>query len=101
MTPPTPLTAYLAWAIIIVTGGLLALLDWRWRTRPLLGGLLVLGIVGGFVVTKVSPFDFVTGGYYMQGVIAFGASALALIGYVCVTLWQLIWRIRDHRSPGS
>jgi hypothetical protein len=62
MTPPAPLTAYLAWAVIIAVGGLLALVDWLWSTRPLPGLLLVIGAVGGFVVTKVNPFDFVTGG---------------------------------------
>lgn len=98
MTRATPLTAYLAWAIIIAIGGLLAFLDMRWKRRPLLGVLLIVGIVGGFVVTEVSPFDFVTGGYYMEGVIAFGASALALIGYVCVTLWRLTWCTLKRRS---
>lgn len=100
MAPPTPLTAYFVWAVIVAGGALLALADRRWVRRPLLGLVLAIGVVGGFVVTKMSRFDFVTGGYYLQGVLISAGSALALIGYVLATVWHFIrQRIRGRRPP--
>jgi hypothetical protein len=91
---------YFQWAVVVVAGVLCAFGDWRWIKRPVFGVLLVAGIVGGIIVTNVSPFNFATGGYYMEGVILAALSALALAGYVFAIVIQFIWRrVRGrHRS---
>jgi hypothetical protein len=100
MAPPNPLTAYVLWVALVAGGALLASADRRWGTRPLLGVVLVVGVVGGFVVTKISPFDFVTGGYYLQGALVSAGAALALIGYVLATVWHFTHQlIRGRRRP--
>jgi hypothetical protein len=51
------LTRYLVWAGAVVVGALLSVLD-RWIGRPLFGALLVAGIGGGLIMTRVSFFSF-------------------------------------------
>ena len=99
MTLSQDMTRYLLWTAVVVAGALLAIVDWRWTRRPVFRALLVTGIVGGIIVTNVSPFDFVTGGYYMEGVIISGGSALALAGYVFAIVVQFIWRRFSARDP--
>lgn len=80
-----------------MAGGVLAVVDWRWIRRPVCGALLVIGIVGGIIVTNVSPFTFGTGSYYMEGVLIAAGSALALAGYVLASIGQFARRrIRGH-----
>ena len=75
------LTPYVHWTAIVVIGALLVTVDRRWIGWPLLGGLLVAGVFTGFIITRVSPFSFGGGGHYMEGVLIFSGSALALAGY--------------------
>ena len=80
-----------------MAGGVLAVVDWRWIRRPVCGALLVIGIVGGIIVTNVSPFTFGTGSYYMEGVLITAGSALALAGYALAAIGQFArQRIRGH-----
>jgi hypothetical protein len=92
------LTRYLMWAGVVALGAILAALDRRLLGRPLLGLLLVAGLVGGFIVTTMSPFSFGGGSYYMEGVILSGASALALIGYALAILVALLAALLRHAS---
>ena len=86
------LTRYVIWAGIVAVGAGLAILDRRWIRRPLFAVLLLAGIVGGLIITKVSPFTFAGGDHYMEGVIVSAASALAMIGYVFAAVWQFARR---------
>ena len=52
------LTRYLVWGGVIAIGALLAVLDQRWIRRPLSAVLLVAGVIGGLIITRVSPFTF-------------------------------------------
>jgi hypothetical protein len=81
-------TRYAVWVGVVAIGALFAILDWRWIGRPLFGALLAAGVAGGIVITKVSPFDFSSGGYFMEGVLLSAGSALALVGYVIAAVWQ-------------
>jgi hypothetical protein len=76
------MTRYLVWVGAVVAGTVLAFIDWRWIRRPVFASFLVAGVVGGVIITKVSPFTFAGGDYYMDGVIVAAGSALALFGYV-------------------
>ncbi|MFO1166824.1 MAG: hypothetical protein U1E19_01725 [Rhodoblastus sp.] len=78
---------YLLWAIVIAIGFGLRALERRFTRRPFLGALLILGTVAGYLMTRFSPFNFATGGLYMEGVILAAASALAFSGYLAATLW--------------
>ena len=82
------LARYIIWAGIVAVGVGLAILDRRWIRWPLFAALLLAGIVGGIIITKISPFTFVGGDHYMEGVIVSAASALAMIGYVFAAAWQ-------------
>jgi len=86
------LTRYLVWTGIVIVGALLAIVDRRQIGRPLLGILLVAGIVAGFVIEAVSPFGFGTGSHYMEGVLVSAGSALAAIGYLGVVAWRFLCR---------
>ncbi len=86
------LTRYSIWAAVVAIGILLAVLDRRWIRRPLFALLLVAGIVGGIITTKVSPFTFAGGDHYMEGVIVSAGSALALVGYIFAAVWQFARR---------
>ena len=91
------LTRYFVWAAVVMAGGVLTIVDWRWIKRPVCGALLVIGIVGGIIVTNVSPFTSGTGSYYMEGVLIAAGSALALAGYVLAAVGRFVCRrIRDH-----
>src|SRR6476659_8136832 len=68
---------YIIWAGIIAVGIGLAVLDRRWIGWPLFAALLLAGIVGGIITTKVSPFTFAGGDHSMERVIVSAASALA------------------------
>lgn len=92
------LIRYIIWAGIVALGILLAILDRRWIRRPLFALLLVAGIVGGIITTKVSPFTFAGGDHYMEGVIVSAGSALALVGYVFAAIWQ--YARRRLSGPG-
>jgi hypothetical protein len=83
---------YLIGAGVVAIGIVLAVIDWRRIGWPLFGGLLVLGIAGGFVTTQVSPFTFAGGDYYFQGLIISVGSALALAGYIPATIWHFARR---------
>jgi hypothetical protein len=82
MKLPSDLSRYVVWAGVVVVGAILAVVDRRWVSFPLFGLLLVAGVGGGLIITRVSPFSFGGGSYYMEGVIISGGSALALAGYV-------------------
>ena len=99
MTLSSDMTRYLVWAGVVVAGTLLAIVDWRWIKRPVFGLLLVAAVIGGIVLTKVSPFDFATGGYFMEGVLMSAGSALALVGYVSATIAQFVCRRIGDRGP--
>jgi hypothetical protein len=47
------LTRYLVWGGVIAIGALLAVLDRRWIRRPLFAVLLVAGVIGGLIITRV------------------------------------------------
>lgn len=80
-----------------MAGAVLTVVDWRWIRRPVCGALLIAGIIGGIIVTNVSPFTFGTGSYYMEGVLISAGSALALVGYVLAAVGQFVCRrIRRH-----
>jgi hypothetical protein len=84
------LTRYLVWMGVIALGAVVAVIDRRWIGRPVLGVLLVAGVAGGFMITKVSPFSFGGGDRYMQGVLLSAGAAMALIGYIFAAVWQLL-----------
>ena len=94
------LTRHLVWAGIIAIGTLLAALDRRWIGRPLFGVLLATGVVGGLIITRVSPFSFGGGSHYMEGVIISAGLALAALGYVLAVFWQFARRrLGGHGRP--
>ncbi|MDR3467397.1 MAG: hypothetical protein P4M07_15810 [Xanthobacteraceae bacterium] len=101
MNPPVDITRYFVWAAVVMVGAVLAMVDWRWIRRPALGLLLLAGVVGGAVLTYLSPFDFVTGGYYMVGVIISAGSALALAGYGVVVIGWFAARCVSPRPPAG
>jgi hypothetical protein len=88
------------WAAVVAIGALLSVVDRRWIRWPVLGMLLAAGVVGGLVVTRISPFTFSGGDHFMEGVILSAGSALALAGYLLATLWQLARRHLGGRSRG-
>jgi hypothetical protein len=91
---------YVVWAGIVVIGAQLAVLDSRWIRWPLCGVLLVAGVGGGFITTRVSPFNLGGGDYYMDGVIVSAGSVLALIGYVLAFISQFVrLRLGGHGRP--
>jgi len=81
-------------------GALLAYLDRTWLRRPVFLALLVLTAIAGYIVTLVSPFNFVDGGYYMLGGIAVYVAVTAGAGYVvaAAALWLNAF-IRGGRKP--
>lgn len=93
------MTRYFVWAGVVVAGALLAVIDWRWIGRPVLGALLVAGVAGGIVVTNGSPFTFAGGDYYMEGVIVSAGSALALVGYIFAVFGRFAWRRIGSHDP--
>jgi hypothetical protein len=99
MAPSADTTRYLVGAGVVGLGALLGWVDWRWIRRPVFGVLLIAGVVGGIVITNVSPFDFATGGYYMEGVLISGGSALALAGYLVAAVGQFAYRRFGGRGP--
>ena len=84
------LTRYLVWMGVIAFGAVLAAIDRRWIRRPVFAFLLVAGVAGGFIITKVSPFSFGGGDHYMEGVLLSAGAALALIGYVFAAVCQFV-----------
>jgi hypothetical protein len=88
---------YLAWGGAVVLGGAMAVVDRNVFRLWFFAFLLAAGIIGGLVVTTVSPFSFGSTSYYMHGIILSGGSALALSGYVLVRAVSGIWRsLRRH-----
>jgi hypothetical protein len=85
-------TRYLVWTGVLAIGAVLAVVDRRLIGWPACGALLVTGIVGGLIITRMSPFSFGGGDHYMEGVIISAGSALAAIGYVLATVWQFARR---------
>ncbi len=83
---------YLIWGGVMAAGALLAVLDWRWIGLPLFAVLLVAGVIGGLIITEVSPFTFAGGDHYMEGLILAAGSALALAGYALAVVWLLVRR---------
>jgi hypothetical protein len=83
------------WGGVMLVGAGLGALDWRWR-RPVFGALLAAGVLGGWTITKASPFTFSGGDHFMEGVILWAASGLALAGYALSGAARLIalWRSR-------
>jgi hypothetical protein len=79
---PWELPPYLVYALLALLGAGLAALDRRWTGWPVCGALAAAGVLGGYALTRASPFTFAGGDYYMEGVILAFASALALGGYV-------------------
>jgi hypothetical protein len=92
------LTRYFAWAGIVAIGALLAVLDRRWVGWPVFGALLIAGVAGGLIMTRMSPFSFGGGSYFMEGVIISAGSALALVGYVLAAAWQFARRCLAGRG---
>jgi hypothetical protein len=92
------LTRYITWAGATAIGVLLAVLDRRWVGRPLFGVLLVAGVIGGLIITRVSPFTFSGGDHFMEGVIIAAGSALALTGYVLAFVWRFTRQLLGHRG---
>ena len=88
---PPDTMRYIVWACAVVLGAILAVVDRRMIGRWVFGCLLVAGIVGGLLVTVVSPFTFGGTSYCMEGVIVAGGSALALIGYGVAALCGFVW----------
>jgi hypothetical protein len=84
------LTRYLVWGGGIAIGALLAVPDRRRIRRPLFAVLLVAGVIGGLIITRVSPFTFGGGDHYMEGVILSAGSALALAGYALAVVWRFV-----------
>ena len=84
------LMRYLVWGGVIAIGALLSVLDRRWIRRPLFAVLLVAGVIGGLIITRVSPFTFGGGDHYMEGVILSAGSALALAGYALAVVWRFV-----------
>ena len=84
------LMRYLIWGGVIAIGALFAVLDRRWIRRPLFAVLLVAGVIGGLIITRVSPFTFGGGDHYMEGVILSAGSALALAGYALAVVWGFV-----------
>ena len=93
------LARYFMWAGVVVAGALLAVVDRRQIRRPVLGVLLVIGVVAGFIIEQVSPFSFGGGSHYMEGVLVSAGSALALIGYGFAVVWQFVWKSIGGRRP--
>jgi hypothetical protein len=91
---------YVVWGGVMAVGALLAVLDWRWIGLPLFAVLLVAGVIGGLIITKVSPFTFAGGDHYMEGLILSAGSALALAGYALAVVWLLVRRfwLAEKRS---
>jgi hypothetical protein len=104
MNSSADLTRYLIWAGVVVGGALLGVVDRRWIRLPVLGALLAAGVIGGLMVTKISPFTFGSGDYYMEGVILSGGSALALVGYVLAMIGYIlaaVWQFARRRFGGA
>ena len=97
MTFSPELTRYLVWTAVVLVGAVLSAVDRGWIRRPVHGVLLAAGVGGGFIVTKVSPFTFGSGGYYMEGVLLAAGSALALSGYVFGAVFGAVWRFARRR----
>ena len=93
------MTRYFMWAGVVVFGALLAVVDRRQIRRPVFGLLLVIGIVAGFIIERVSPFSFGVESHYMEGVLVSAGSALALIGYVFAVIWQFVFQSIGGRRP--
>jgi len=87
------LTRYLVWAVVVIVGALLAIVDWRKIRLPVFGALLLVMIAGGFLITTYSPFNFGDGGYYMEGVLLSAGSALAFAGYLAASLVLLVEKL--------
>jgi hypothetical protein len=91
---------YIFWVSVVAVGIGLAIIDRRWIKWPLFATLLLAGIIGGILTTKVSPFTFAGGDHYMEGVIVSAGSALTMIGYIFAAAWQFVRRRagRDGRA---
>jgi len=100
MTSSDELTRYGLWSLAACSGAALAACDWYWLRRPVFGIALLLILVAGYATTLLSPFNFVDGGYYMNGVIAFVIAGLALAGYIALSaLAFLASRLKEGRKP--
>lgn len=93
------LIRYLVWGGIAAIGALLAVLDWRWIGLPVFAVLLVAGVIGGLIITEVSPFTFAGGDHYIEGLILAAGSALALAGYAPAVVWLLVRRFWPPGKP--
>lgn len=83
----------LVWGAAVLAGMVLAFFDRRLLRRWLLAWILAAVVAGGLLTTVISPFRFGGTSYYMEGVIAAGGSALALIGYgLGVVILALLFR---------
>jgi hypothetical protein len=82
MESAADLMRYLDCACTVAAGALLAIADLRRIRRPVFGVVLTAGVVGGLIITRPSPFTSAGGDHYMEGVILFAGSALALADYV-------------------
>jgi hypothetical protein len=88
----------LVWALVVIVGALLAIVDWRKIRLPVLGALLLVMIAGGLVITVYSPFNFGDGGYYMEGVLLSAGSALAFAGYLAGSLILFVVRLTQRKN---
>jgi hypothetical protein len=73
------------YGLAAAVGGAGALIDRRLLRWPLLGGLFVVVALGGLLTMQASPFTFGGGrSYYMEGVIASAAGAIAFAVYLVI-----------------
>ena len=91
MDNSSELTQHTIWTMVMLAGVPLAFVDWQMIKRPIFGVLPILGISAGATVTFFSPFNFGDGGYYMEGILVSGGSALVFIGYVPASLAIFLW----------
>ena len=92
MNPPTEIVSYIFWSAVVVLGVFFEFVDRKWIKRPALGLLLVAGILAGYVMTRVSPFNLADGGLGLQGFLLAAASGLALISYASAWIWNFARR---------
>ena len=99
MESAADLLRYLVLGGVVAIGAVLGIIDLRWTKRPLFGLLLAAGSIGGLIITKISPFTFAGGDHYMEGVLIFAGSALALAGYTAAIVvhfvrqrWGRLWK---------
>lgn len=73
---------YVFWSAATSSGFVLEYIDRRWIKRPICGASLLLGIAGGYITSRRSPFTFAGGDYDLMGLLLALACAVSLSGYL-------------------